>query len=111
ESTRFISPTKTLEYMAAELPIVSTPVRDVADPYGDIVYQGDTPEAFVAACEQALAAPESEREAKTARMREVLSRTSWDSSAGSMEETISQALEIEQSHRGEVLSSRVHVGA
>ena len=37
ESTQFISPTKTLEYMAAEKPIVSTPITDVAEPYGDMV--------------------------------------------------------------------------
>ena len=36
EATRFISPTKTLEYMAAEKPIVSTPITDVAEPYGDV---------------------------------------------------------------------------
>ena len=53
-ATRFISPTKTLEYMAAERPIVSTPITDVAEPYGGIVYLGDTPAAFIAACERAL---------------------------------------------------------
>ncbi|MCK7500829.1 MAG: hypothetical protein MZW92_69600 [Comamonadaceae bacterium] len=37
DATRFISPTKTLEYMAADKPIVSTPVRDVVAPYGGIV--------------------------------------------------------------------------
>ena len=34
ESTMFISPTKTLEYLAADKPIVSTPITDVAEPYG-----------------------------------------------------------------------------
>lgn len=37
--------------MAAEKPIVSTPIRDVAEPYRDIVYLGGTPEEFVRACE------------------------------------------------------------
>src|SRR5207248_11297814 len=54
EATRFISPTKTLEYMAAERPIVSTPITDVAEPYGDIVYLGDDAATFLAGCEQAL---------------------------------------------------------
>ena len=36
-------------------PIVSTPITDVAEPYGDIVYLGETPEEFIAACERALA--------------------------------------------------------
>lgn len=59
-ATRFISPTKTLEYMAAELPIVSTPITDVAEPYGDIVYLGGTPEEFLAACEAAMASSPEE---------------------------------------------------
>ena len=41
EATRYISPTKVLEYMAAEKPIVSTPVADVVDPYGHIVHIGE----------------------------------------------------------------------
>jgi hypothetical protein len=43
ESTKFISPTKVLEYMAAELPSVSTPITDVKVPYGDVVAIADTP--------------------------------------------------------------------
>jgi glycosyltransferase involved in cell wall biosynthesis len=34
ESTRFISPTKTPEFLAAGVPVVSTPVADVVRPYG-----------------------------------------------------------------------------
>ena len=40
EATRFISPTKVLEYMAAELPIVSTAINDVVVPYGEVVAIG-----------------------------------------------------------------------
>ena len=56
ESTRFISPTKTPEYLAAGKPVVSTPVRDVARTYGaiDLVRIADTPESFVAALEAEL---------------------------------------------------------
>lgn len=36
ESTRYISPTKTPEYLAAGKPVVSTPIRDVVRPYGDL---------------------------------------------------------------------------
>jgi UDP-galactopyranose mutase len=78
ESTRFISPTKTLEYMAAELPIVSTPVTDVAEPYGDVVAIADGPAAFVAECERALLATPEQRASMVARMREILAATSWD---------------------------------
>ncbi|SDY52318.1 glycosyltransferase family 1 protein [Hymenobacter psychrophilus] len=36
ESTKFISPTKTPEYLAAGRPVVSTPIRDVVRPYGEL---------------------------------------------------------------------------
>ncbi|HUD95336.1 glycosyltransferase [Sphingobium sp.] len=56
EATRFISPTKTPEYLAAGKPVVSTPITDVVRHYGDIeaVFVADRGEAFIAACEQAL---------------------------------------------------------
>jgi UDP-galactopyranose mutase len=57
EATRFISPTKTPEYLAAGLPVVSTPIVDVARHYGEIegVLIADGADAFVAACDRALA--------------------------------------------------------
>jgi UDP-galactopyranose mutase len=77
EATRFISPTKTPEYLAAGKPVVSTPIRDVVRPYGQqglVRIAADAP-AFVAACEAALA------EDATARIRQAdafLRQTSWD---------------------------------
>jgi UDP-galactopyranose mutase len=91
-STEFISPTKTLEYMAAEKMIVSTPITDVAAPYGEIVYLGGAPEEFVTACEKALQAGAEERAQRRAAMRKVLSETSWDATARQMAELISQAV-------------------
>jgi UDP-galactopyranose mutase len=107
ESTRFISPTKTLEYMAAELPIVSTPITDVAETYGQIVYLGRTPEEFVAACEQALTAPAEEREQRATRMREVLAHTSWDNTASAIEELIDKAV---AQHGGIGTGTRIEAG-
>jgi hypothetical protein len=92
DATRFISPTKTLEYMAAERPIVSTPITDVAEPYGDIVYLGDTPPAFLAACEAALRERPDEREFRTARMRQVLAGTSWEVTVRAMEKLLNAAV-------------------
>lgn len=56
ESTRYISPTKTPEYLAAGLPVVSTPIKDVVRTYGteDYVQIAGTPDAFEAALELAL---------------------------------------------------------
>lgn len=92
ESTRYISPTKTLEYMAAEKPIVSTPIADVVEPYGETVYIAGTLPAFVAACERALAAPNAERVARVERMRRVLAETSWDTTTAQMDALIAERL-------------------
>ncbi|QNA89095.1 glycosyltransferase family 1 protein [Massilia sp. Dwa41.01b] len=89
DSTKFISPTKVLEYMAAEKLSVSTPITDVKVPYGDVVAIASTPEEFIAACEKMLAASESEKAALVERMRDVVANTSWDKTAGRMHELIS----------------------
>lgn len=91
-STRYISPTKTLEYMAAEKPIVSTPITDVAEPYGAIVHLGEGIDAFVAACDRALAAPEAETAGRVGAMRKVLLNTSWDATARAMAREIAKVL-------------------
>jgi UDP-galactopyranose mutase len=93
QATKYISPTKTLEYMAAGKMIVSTPITDVAEPYGDIVFLGATPQEFTLACESALNASAADRAARQSKMREVLSRTSWDATAGQMAQLISEAVE------------------
>jgi UDP-galactopyranose mutase len=61
EATRFISPTKTPEYLAAGCPVVSTPIIDVVRHYGDVegVAIAEGPDAFIAACTAALALPPS----------------------------------------------------
>lgn len=75
EATRYISPTKTLEYLAAEKPVVSTPIRDVVDLYGEAVAIAATPEEFVAQVETALAGPNVARRAAGARLAR---RHDWD---------------------------------
>jgi glycosyltransferase involved in cell wall biosynthesis len=77
EATRFISPTKTPEYMAAGKPIVSTSIRDVVRPYGQqgLVRIADEPQAFVDACAAALTEDASER---IRQADAFLRQTSWD---------------------------------
>lgn len=94
-STKFISPTKTLEYMAAEKMIVSTPITDVEEPYGSIVYLGSTPAEFVVACENAMRASDAERGRRIQGMRHVLSRTSWDATQHKMDGLIESAIKGE----------------
>jgi UDP-galactopyranose mutase len=77
DATRFISPTKTPEYLAAGAPVVSTAIRDVVRPYGQqgLVRIADDVPSFVAACGEAMA------EDRTARLTQVdafLRQTSWD---------------------------------
>lgn len=89
EATRFISPTKTLEYMAAEKPAVSTPIRDVAEPYGHVVSIANSQDAFIEVCRTLLAEPESKRMTRIATMRDIVAKTSWDATAQKMHELIS----------------------
>ena len=65
EATRYISPTKTPEYLAAGRPVVSTSIRDVVRPYGDqgLVRIADTPGDMVLAVEAALSENADERAA------------------------------------------------
>ncbi|HJR15393.1 MAG TPA: glycosyltransferase [Gemmatimonadales bacterium] len=99
DATKFISPTKTLEYMAAELPIVSTPITDVAEPYGDIVYLGGTPEEFLAACESAMSSSAEERARRAAQMRQVLAGTSWDATVARMEGLLTSVMAARTAQR------------
>jgi UDP-galactopyranose mutase len=88
EATRFISPTKALQYMAAERPIVTTPIADVAEPYGEIVHVGRGPERFLAACDRAFADTEPALRRRQGLARAVLASTSWDRTVRQMEQIL-----------------------
>ncbi len=77
ESTKFISPTKTPEYLAAGKPVVSTSIRDVVRPYGQqrLARIADTVPDFVAAVEATLREDPTDR---IARADAFLSRLSWE---------------------------------
>jgi len=100
-STRFISPTKTPEYLAAGKPVVSTSIRDVVRPYGELGLAriADTPEGFVAAIEGYLAEGEEERGAREVRAEEVLSRMSWDRTYDRVEDLVSACLAATSTRR------------
>ncbi len=76
-STRFISPTKTPEYLAAGLPVVSTSIRDVVTPYGELglVAVADDVDAFVQAIETVRRTPMPDR---VMRVDAYLAGRSWD---------------------------------
>ncbi|GAB3481069.1 glycosyltransferase family 1 protein [Azotobacter salinestris] len=89
ESTRFISPTKTPEYLAGGRPVVSTPIADVVRSYGDsgLVRIAAGADPFVAACEAALR-DSADRERLLERADALLADMSWDTTWAQMREKI-----------------------
>jgi UDP-galactopyranose mutase len=77
EATRFISPTKTPEYMAAGKPVVSTSIRDVVRPYGELglVRIADQVPLFLQACAEAMA---EDAALRITQADAFLAHTSWD---------------------------------
>ena len=93
-ATRFISPTKTPEYLAAGKPVVSTPVRDVVRHYGRLqgVRIAATAEEFVAGCEAALDLAHSDGD-WLAEVDQALSTMSWDTTQARMAALIEEVVE------------------
>lgn len=80
DSTRFISPTKIPEYLAGGKPVVSTPIRDVVNPYGKqkLVSIAGTAAEFVEAIENILPMKKDDMTQWLSRVDEQLSQNSWD---------------------------------
>jgi glycosyltransferase involved in cell wall biosynthesis len=100
ESTRFISPTKTPEYLAAGLPVVSTPIQDVVRPYGDLglvaIASGEG--EFIRAVDSLLHSPPDMT--FRARVDQFLSQSSWDKTWGAMSELIDNTLALKRCPAG-----------
>ena len=96
ESTQFISPTKTPEYLAGGRPVVSTPIKDVVRTYGELegVKIASTPEEFVAACEEALELSRHRESGWLAEADLMLSAASWDTTQARMSGLIADVLGI-----------------
>ncbi len=82
-STRFISPTKTPEYLAAGKPVVSTPVRDVVEPYGRLRLARIAADAE-AFCDAIRASLEPADPDWLPAVDRFLSHTSWDETFAGM---------------------------
>lgn len=84
ESTRFISPTKTPEYLAAGLPVVSTPIRDVINPYAEfgLVSIGKNAHEFIDRAEMEL--DRADRKAWLQKVDFFLAHNSWDDTCANM---------------------------
>ncbi|MFB2878321.1 glycosyltransferase family 1 protein [Floridanema aerugineum] len=93
ESTRFISPTKTPEYLAAGKPVISTSIRDVVRPYGenDLVKIADNVTDFVAAAEE-LMSQDFDSSGWLEKVDSFLAENSWDSTWRRMMQLIESAM-------------------
>lgn len=93
EATTTISPTKTLEYMAAHKPIVSTPVPDVVANWRHIVRIAEDPVAFGTAVAAALQETSLERSVRIRQEQTLLENHTWDHIAADMYRHICTALQ------------------
>jgi glycosyltransferase involved in cell wall biosynthesis len=89
DATRAISPTKTLEYFAAGLPIVSTRVPDVLSDFGDFVHFADDAQGFADAC---VCAGQQDLAGFRARVAPVIRQRDWDTVAQNMANHIDHAV-------------------
>jgi UDP-galactopyranose mutase len=92
ESTRFISPTKTPEYLAAGLPVISTPIKDVVNPYGKnrLVHIGTNAEDFILAAEKELKKTGNEK--WLSLVDTFLAQNSWEKTKQAMLDTMKQTI-------------------
>jgi glycosyltransferase involved in cell wall biosynthesis len=87
ESTRYISPTKTPEYLAAGRPVISTPIRDVVRHYGSVVEIASNSDEFISAGERILTDQVSNFE----KVDQILAENSWDQTWKKMEKIINKS--------------------
>ncbi|HET7816576.1 MAG TPA: glycosyltransferase [Sphingomicrobium sp.] len=94
ESTQFISPTKTPEYLVGGKPVVSTPVKDVVRTYGQLqgVEIASDADGFVRCCEKALELAGDPQGEWLAEADLLLAASSWDTTQARMAGLIAEAL-------------------
>jgi glycosyltransferase involved in cell wall biosynthesis len=98
DATKYISPAKTLEYMACGRPAVSTSIRDIVEPYGHLVRVADTPEGFIADIEMLMARAPAQEQEHGRQLRQVAANASWDGIVAEMVELIDQADDLADSN-------------
>ena len=99
EATRHITPTKTLEYMAAGRAVVSTAVHDIVALHGDVVHVAADPASFVRACREALDETAPMQADRLRRMAASVSRHSWDGATRVIRQSLETAVRQAQTQR------------
>jgi UDP-galactopyranose mutase len=107
ESTRFISPTKTPEYLAGGKPVISSSITDVVEPYGSnrLVHIADDTATFIKAAERILAMGPRAKAAWLGKVDSFLDNISWDKTAGHMLNCIQDCITQHQAKTGKSLKS------
>jgi len=97
ESTKFISPTKTPEYLAAGIPVISTPIKDVVSPYGDnkLVHIASTAKEFVKCGDAILKS--KRRKSWLTKVDGFLAGNSWDRTWSQMAKHIETVMAANES--------------
>jgi len=93
-STRFISPTKTLEYIAAMKPVVSTPIADVVRDYTDTVCIAAHADEFASCILKFIDETPRQRTARETNYKYLLGEKSWDGTVAAMKADIASALRV-----------------
>jgi glycosyltransferase involved in cell wall biosynthesis len=88
ESTKFISPTKTPEFLAGGKPVISTPVIDVIKQYSEVIHFAASVDDFIAIAENDIV----EDDSWLTRVDAMLSETSWDNTWRRMEDILIKTL-------------------
>ena len=98
ESTKYISPTKTPEYLAAGKPVISTAITDVVSPYGDekLVSIIHSAYEFVTAAEEEL--KKSNRSGWLRQVDEFLMENSWDNTFNEMNSLVKETLNTRKNY-------------
>ena len=89
EATRYLSPTKTLEYFAGMKPVVSSPVADVVEHYSRMVRIARAPEEYVT---QVRATLTEDNRKRLVQGLEAARAHTWDSIVAQMSDLVDQAL-------------------
>jgi len=102
ESTQFISPTKTPEYLAAGKPVISTSIHDVVHPYGtnNLVHIADSTSEFIDAAEKILS--DTDKKIWLTKVDEFLTDVSWNNTWKKMMALIDEKVKEKQSFKSKI---------
>jgi glycosyltransferase involved in cell wall biosynthesis len=107
EATEFINPTKTLEYMAAAKPVVSTAISDVLHHFADAAEVGTSHDEFIAAVGRALEKPDAGR---ISRGLVMACNSTWERVVSSMMRIVREAMHVRETRTSRVAASAELLG-